>query len=113
MTDSTLGEFLFLIRAEFLEIPDLQLTQGQIEHLWGIDAAIAGAILSSLVEAHFLDENAGRRVFPQSLRLTGGDPRESFFGNAAGRQGGALRPAPQLACRCAALRTRAGADKPS
>lgn len=54
MTDSTLGELLFLIRAEFLEIPGLQLTQGQIEHLWGIDAAIAGAILSSLVEAHFL-----------------------------------------------------------
>ena len=54
MTDSSLGEFFFLIRAEFLEIPELQLTQGQIEHLWGIDAAIAGAILSSLVEAHFL-----------------------------------------------------------
>ena len=54
MTDSTLGELLFLIRAEFLEIPSLQLTQGQIEHLWGIDAAVAGAILNSLVEAHFL-----------------------------------------------------------
>ena len=54
MTDSTLGELLFLIRAEFIEIPSLQLTQGQIEHLWGIDAAVAGAILNSLVEAHFL-----------------------------------------------------------
>ena len=53
MTDS-LGELLFLIRAEFLEIPGLQLTQSQIEHLWGIDQAIAGAIVSSLVESHFL-----------------------------------------------------------
>jgi hypothetical protein len=27
MTDSTLGDLLFLIRADFLEIPGLQLTQ--------------------------------------------------------------------------------------
>ena len=54
MTDSTLADLLFLIRAEFLEIPRLQLTQSQIEHLWGIDSTMAGIILSSLVEAHFL-----------------------------------------------------------
>ena len=74
MTDSTLGELLFLIRAEFLEIPGLQLTQGQIEHLWGIDAAIAGAILNSLVEAHFLTKTqAGsytRRAAYSSLVAT-------------------------------------------
>jgi hypothetical protein len=54
MTDSTLGDLLFLIRAEFLEIPGLQLTQQQIEHLWGIDYTMADAILRSLVEANFL-----------------------------------------------------------
>ena len=54
MTDSTLGELLFLIRAEFLEIPGLQLTQHQIEVLWGIDSQMAGAIVRSLVDAHFL-----------------------------------------------------------
>jgi hypothetical protein len=54
MTDSTLGDLLFLIRAEFLEIPGLQLTQRQIEHLWGIDSHMADAILRSLVEAHVL-----------------------------------------------------------
>ena len=54
MTDSTPGDLLFLIRAEFLEIPGLQLTQRQIEHLWGIDTQMAAAILCSLVEAHFL-----------------------------------------------------------
>jgi hypothetical protein len=54
MTDSTLGDLLFLIRAEFLEIPGLQLTQHQIEHLWEIDSETAAAILGSLVEANFL-----------------------------------------------------------
>lgn len=54
MTDSTLADLLFLIRAEFLEIPGLQLTQRQIEHLWGIDARMASFVLSSLVEAQFL-----------------------------------------------------------
>ena len=54
MTDSTLGDLLFLIRAEFVEIPGLQLTQRQIEHLWRMDSQMADAILRSLVEAHFL-----------------------------------------------------------
>ena len=54
MADSTLGDLLFLIRAEFLEIPGLRLTQHQIEHLWGIDPEMADAILRSLVESHFL-----------------------------------------------------------
>ena len=58
MTDSKLADLLFLIRAEFLEIPTLQLTQSQIEHLWGIDSTLAGIILSSLVEAHFLTKTS-------------------------------------------------------
>ena len=54
MTHSMLGDLLFLIRAEFLEIPGLQLTRHQVEHLWGIDSELADVILRSLVEANFL-----------------------------------------------------------
>ena len=45
---------LLMIRAEYLEIPQLRLTQTQIEHLWGIDSATAEALLRSLVAERFL-----------------------------------------------------------
>jgi hypothetical protein len=48
------ANLLLLIRAEYLEIPGLHLTQRQVEHLWGIDSTTADAVLRALVEARFL-----------------------------------------------------------
>jgi hypothetical protein len=43
-----------LIRAEYEELPDLQLTQSQVEELWGLDTSVADALLSALVAAGVL-----------------------------------------------------------
>src|SRR5262245_53792220 len=42
-------DWLRLIRAEYDEIPDLQLTRAQAEQLWGIDTLVADALLGALV----------------------------------------------------------------
>jgi hypothetical protein len=41
-------------RAEFLEMPGLQLTEAQAARLWSFDSALCSAVLSSLVESRFL-----------------------------------------------------------
>ena len=49
-----LREWLHLIRGEFTEIPDLRLTQTQVEKLWGLEPTTAQAILGALVDVGFL-----------------------------------------------------------
>jgi hypothetical protein len=45
---------LLRVRAEFLEMPGLQLTEAQAARLWSCDSATCSAVLSSLVESRFL-----------------------------------------------------------
>ena len=52
--DSTITDWLQLIRAEFLEIPNLCLTKPEVERLWGLDPVTAQAILEALIDAKFL-----------------------------------------------------------
>jgi len=49
-----LQEWSQLIRAEYAELPDLQLTQSQVEELWDLDTTVAAAVLSALVSAGVL-----------------------------------------------------------
>jgi hypothetical protein len=42
------------IRAEFLEMPGLQLTLEQVQRLCGVDQALCQAVLDALVDAKFL-----------------------------------------------------------
>jgi hypothetical protein len=42
------------IKAEYLELPGLQLTPWQAQRLWGIDQVQCDAILEALVDAAFL-----------------------------------------------------------
>jgi hypothetical protein len=49
-----LQEWLPLIRAEFDELPDLQLTQAEVQERWAIDALVAEALLGALVSTGFL-----------------------------------------------------------
>ncbi len=51
---SQLHDWLQLIRAEFSEVPDLQLSQAEVQEMWGLDAMIAEALLAALVSAGFL-----------------------------------------------------------
>jgi hypothetical protein len=54
-----LEEWLQLIRAEYEELPDLQLSQSQVEELWGLDTTVAEALLGALVSAGVLKKTPG------------------------------------------------------
>jgi hypothetical protein len=43
------------VRSEFIEMPGLRLRVEQAQRLWNLDRAICELLLSSLVEAKFLD----------------------------------------------------------
>jgi hypothetical protein len=51
---ASIADWLRLIRAEYLEIPGLHLTQKQFERLWGLDTLTSQALLDALVDARFL-----------------------------------------------------------
>jgi hypothetical protein len=41
-------------RADYLEMPGLQLTEAQAARLWAVDAELCGRVLLALVESRFL-----------------------------------------------------------
>ncbi len=45
---------LRLVRADFMEMPDLQVTVSQATRLWGLDSEVCSAVLAMLVDARFL-----------------------------------------------------------
>jgi hypothetical protein len=51
---STMHDWLGLIRAEYLEMPDLQLTKPEIQRLWKLEPQMCDALLDALVSAEFL-----------------------------------------------------------
>jgi hypothetical protein len=53
-TDAHIGEWLQLVRAEYLEIPGLRLTKPQVQQLWELDDTMSEAVLSALVDGKFL-----------------------------------------------------------
>jgi hypothetical protein len=42
------------VRGEYLEMPGLQLTTSQAQRLWGLDEETCSALLTALIEQHFL-----------------------------------------------------------
>jgi hypothetical protein len=48
-------------RADFTELPGLQLTEAQARRLWSLDAALCAGVLSSLVADGFLVRTADAR----------------------------------------------------
>jgi hypothetical protein len=51
---ATIADKLQLIRSEYLELPDLHLTQRQVERLWGLDSVTAETLLRALTDVRFL-----------------------------------------------------------
>ncbi len=47
-------DWLALIRAEYVEMPGLRLTQREAERLWGLDAHVCQALFEALVAISFL-----------------------------------------------------------
>jgi len=53
-------KFLQRIRAEFLEMPGLQLNLAQAQRLYGLDRTVCKDALDALVEANFLRVKNGK-----------------------------------------------------
>jgi hypothetical protein len=55
LTDEPLlAERLRVVRAEYLEVPGMQLTKAEIQRLWGLDAQTCNALVGTLVASRFL-----------------------------------------------------------
>ena len=52
--DATTMDWAQLVRAEYLEVPGLELTRDQAQRLWGLDRTACDTILATLVECRFL-----------------------------------------------------------
>ena len=53
-TQTTVTDWIHLIRAEYLEIPGLHLTRHQVQRLWGLDDVTCDALLEALMDVRFL-----------------------------------------------------------
>ena len=51
---TTIADWIHLIRSEYLEIPGLHLTRNQVLRLWGLEAIMCDALLEALVDVRFL-----------------------------------------------------------
>ena len=56
--DRMTAAWLQIVRGEYLEIPGLNLTRGQVQRLWGLDETTCDAVLTALVDARFLKRTA-------------------------------------------------------
>lgn len=54
LNTTTTIDWAQLVRAEYLEVPGLELTREQAQRLWGLERAACDALLASLVESRFL-----------------------------------------------------------
>lgn len=51
---TTIADWIQLIRSEYLESPGLHLTRSQAQRLWGLDGIMCDALLEALVDMRFL-----------------------------------------------------------
>lgn len=49
---------LDMIKAEYREMPGLNLTRAQMQRMWGFDAFICDALIDALISARFLRQTA-------------------------------------------------------
>jgi hypothetical protein len=57
--DLPLADAIVRVRAEYLEMPGLQLTVAQAARLWQLDPDLSHAVLAELVAARFLVRTRG------------------------------------------------------
>ena len=67
---STIQDWLHLIRAEYLEMPGLNLTKPQVQRLWKLEPQMCDALLSALVASEFL-----KKTHREAYVLAGGVSR--------------------------------------
>jgi hypothetical protein len=52
--ETTITDWIQIVRAEYDEMPGLHLTREQVRRLWSLDAPTCDALLEALVQAQFL-----------------------------------------------------------
>lgn len=52
--ETTVADWLQIIRGEFSEIPGLHLTKKQVQRLWGLDPLTCDTLLDILLATNFL-----------------------------------------------------------
>ena len=52
--EAAITDWLALVRAEYLEFPNLHLTKSQVRRLWELDPLTCDLLLSELVKTNFL-----------------------------------------------------------
>ena len=57
---SDVANWLTRVRAEYLEMPGLSLTEPQMRRLWGLDQVTCSLIIAALVGSGFLFETSKR-----------------------------------------------------
>lgn len=58
---ATTVDWAQLVRAEYLEVPGLELTRDQAQRMWGLDRAVCDKLLAALVESRFLRRTRDNR----------------------------------------------------
>lgn len=59
--NATTIDWAQLVRAEYLEVPGLELTRDQAQRLWGLERAACEALLAALVDSQFLRRTRDNR----------------------------------------------------
>jgi hypothetical protein len=57
----TIEHWTRIVRAEYLEVPGLDLTREQARRLWGLDQATCDSLLAALVDTRFLRRTRDNR----------------------------------------------------
>lgn len=79
----TIEDILNRLRAEYLEMPGLQLTAEQVQRLCGVEPKVCQSALDALVDAKFLCVTSGGHY----ARLTDGEIRRPYPAKANLRAG--------------------------
>ena len=58
---ATTVDWARLVRAEYLEVPGLELTREQAQRLWGLDRTACDQLLAALVDSRFLRRTRDNR----------------------------------------------------
>ena len=64
---STIHDWVRLVRAEYLEMPGLNLTKRQVQRLWRLEPHVCDALLDALVASEFL-----KKTHHEAYVLAGG-----------------------------------------
>lgn len=63
------AQWVRLVRAEYAEMPGLDLTLAQMRRLWGLDDTTCESVVHALIEEHFLARSDDGRYVLTSARL--------------------------------------------